>query len=344
MRVENPAEPLEERLAQRLYRVAPDVYRIPLPTDFPVGDICVYFLDGPEPALIDTGVHGELSLRCLVEALGAIGRKVEDVRQVFVSHSHVDHAGAAQDIRDLSGCEVWVHPRAVERLEQPREHFERDMPDFVDFLRSSGFTNQATLDRYASISGLFLRFIRPCPEPHTFQNGQLFEVAGGRPLRVMETLGHCLTQVTFALEDEQLLFTSDHVLPEITPNPTMDSPGPDAVEKLRSLVLYREALRRVADLEVRLACPGHGAPFVDLRKRCEEILEHQRRRCDAVLDIVRRAGSITRKELSRRLFGKVPLWEIYLTLSEVHAAIELLEHERSVRVVPRDGLDCIEAA
>ena len=343
MKTENSAEPLEEHLAERLYRVAPDVYRIPLPTDFPVGDICVYFLDGPEPALIDTGVHHKRSLRCLVEALGEIGRKVEDVRQVFVSHSHVDHCGAAHDIRELSGCEVWVHPRGAERLAEPQERHDRDMPAFIDFLRSSGFADQAMLDRYYSMSGLFLRFIRPCPEPRTFQDNQLFEVAGGRPLRVIETFGHCLTQVTFALEDERLLFTSDHVLPEITPNPTLDSAEPDAVEKLRSLVLYREALRRVAELDVRLACPGHGVPFTDLRGRCEQILEHQRRRCDAVLDIVRTEGPITRKELSLMLFGKVPLWEIYLTLSEVHAAVELLEHERRVRVVRRDGLDTIEA-
>jgi glyoxylase-like metal-dependent hydrolase (beta-lactamase superfamily II) len=341
---ENLTEPLEERLAERLYRIAPDTYRIPLPTDFPVGDVCVYFLDGPRPALIDTGVHGARSLRCLVEALEEIGRRVEDIGQVFLSHSHVDHAGAARDIRDLSGCEVWAHPQAVERLAQPRERFEREQPDFLDFLRASGFNNQATLDRYSSISGFFLRFIRPCPEPRAFQDNELLEVAGGRPLRVIETLGHCLTQVTFLLEDEGLLFTSDHVLPEITPNPTLDSPRPDAVEKQRSLVLYQDALRRVAALDVRLACPGHGAPFVELRKRCDQILEHQRRRCDTVLDIVRDAGPITRKALSRRLFGKVPLWEIYLTLSEVHAAVELLEHEGRARVVTRDGLDFVEAA
>lgn len=242
--MENPAEPLEERLAERLYRVAPDVYRIPLPTGFPIGDICVYFLDGPKPALIDTGVHDKQSLRCLAEALGEIDRKVEDVRQVFVSHSHVDHSGAAQDIRELSGCEVWVHPRGAERLAEPQERHDREIPVFIDFLRSSGFADDAMLDRYLSMSGLFLRFTRPCPEPRTFQDSQLFEVAGGRPLRVIETLGHCLTQVTFALEDERLLFTSDHVLPEITPNPTLDSAEPDAVEKLRSLVLYGEALRR----------------------------------------------------------------------------------------------------
>src|SRR5262245_1047024 len=152
-----PISRLPERSrGERAFEVAPDVYRIPLPTDFPVGDVNVYFLDGKRPALIDTGVRGEASVGELARSLTTLGRRLEDLRLILVTHTHVDHAGAARAIQDASGCEVRVHARGQRRLADLESWFEHEGPWFSSFFRRSGISAEV-LERYTAISRMFLR-------------------------------------------------------------------------------------------------------------------------------------------------------------------------------------------
>ena len=77
--------------------------------------------------------------------------------------------------------------------------------------------------------------------------------------------------------------------------------------------------------------------------RCDEILDAQRRRADKVLAILRHKGPLCRKDLSVELFGKVHIWDVYLTISEVQATAELLESEGAVRIDATGALDLIAA-
>lgn len=334
--------PQERVLAERLHEVAPEVYRIPLPTGFPVGDVNAYFLDGPEPVLIDTGVRGERSLAALAEALAAVGRKLADVRRVLLTHVHVDHAGSAAAIRRASGASVSLHPQGHRRLADVHASHEEGAGWFRRFLEESGFSAEL-VHRYMAVSGLFLEYAASCSELEPIVEGDAFELGGGRRLVVHETFGHTAHHVAFLLEPDAILFSGDHLLPHITSNPTLEAPAPGAA-KPRPLLLYRESLTRIARLPVTQACPGHHRPFVAVAARCHELLEHQAQRCAQLLEVVTELGSATRKDLSLALFGKVPLWEIYLTLSEVQAAVEWLESEGKVSVRPEAERLLIEPA
>ena len=333
----------ERQRAERLFEVTEGLYRIPLPTDFPVGDVNVYFLDGPDPVLVDTGVTGKRTLACLAEALDALGRGISSLRTVLLTHTHVDHAGAARAIRELAGCEVRAHPRGIERLDDVEAKFERDAPWFLEFVRRSGLSAEV-VEKYTSMSRVFLRYLQSCPGILPVRGGEVLELGGGRRLAVHEAFGHTTNQVVYLLEDAGVLFTGDHVLPEITSNPTLEAPGSEDREKLRPLVLYQESLSRIGALPAKIACPGHGRPFADLAGRCREIALHQRDRAERVRSLLQAGGRMTRKDLSLALFGRVRLWDLYLTLSEVQAAVELLEAEGKVRVLSEGEVDWIEAS
>jgi glyoxylase-like metal-dependent hydrolase (beta-lactamase superfamily II) len=67
-------------------------------------------------ALFDTGP--ESTFDNVVTGLGHAGFKVEDVRHVFLSHIHFDHAGAAWRFAKL-GATIYVHPRGAPHLIDP---------------------------------------------------------------------------------------------------------------------------------------------------------------------------------------------------------------------------------
>ena len=67
-------------------------------------------------ALFDTGP--ESTFDNIAAELQKIGARVADVRHVFLSHIHFDHAGAAWRFAEL-GATVYVHPRGASHLIDP---------------------------------------------------------------------------------------------------------------------------------------------------------------------------------------------------------------------------------
>lgn len=80
-------------------------------------------------ALFDTGA--ESTFKNVVEALGRIGARAEDVQHVFLSHIHFDHAGAAWRFAEL-GATVYVHPRGATHLIDPGKLIESATRIFCD--------------------------------------------------------------------------------------------------------------------------------------------------------------------------------------------------------------------
>lgn len=66
--------------------------------------------------LFDTGP--ESTFENIAEGLAKIGARTADVRHVFLSHIHFDHAGAAWRFAEL-GATVYVHPRGAPHLVDP---------------------------------------------------------------------------------------------------------------------------------------------------------------------------------------------------------------------------------
>jgi len=80
-------------------------------------------------ALFDTGP--ESTFGNVVADLGRAGFAPEDVRHVFLSHIHFDHAGAAWRFAEL-GATVYVHPRGAPHLVDPAKLIESATRIFGD--------------------------------------------------------------------------------------------------------------------------------------------------------------------------------------------------------------------
>jgi glyoxylase-like metal-dependent hydrolase (beta-lactamase superfamily II) len=86
-------------------------------------------------ALFDTGA--ESTFDNVIVDLGKIGFAAEDVRHVFLSHIHFDHAGAAWRFAGPSrtggsGATVYVHPRGAPHLIDPAKLVESATRIFGD--------------------------------------------------------------------------------------------------------------------------------------------------------------------------------------------------------------------
>ncbi|WP_428686830.1 MBL fold metallo-hydrolase [Roseibium sp.] len=83
----------------------PDIITIPI---LPLGMVNAFLLIVPGGAvLIDAGLPG--SERKIRRALAGAGLTSADLRLIVVTHGHIDHAGDARALRDLSGAPILMH-------------------------------------------------------------------------------------------------------------------------------------------------------------------------------------------------------------------------------------------
>lgn len=68
------------------------------------------------PVLVETGPHSTLAF--LKKGVEAAGFRLEDIQHVFLTHIHLDHAGAAWWFAQR-GAKIYVHPRGSKHLASP---------------------------------------------------------------------------------------------------------------------------------------------------------------------------------------------------------------------------------
>jgi glyoxylase-like metal-dependent hydrolase (beta-lactamase superfamily II) len=108
-------------------------------------------------------------------------------------------------------------------------------------------------------------------------------------------------------------------------------------ERPHSLPDYVQSLRRVRDLEIKKALPGHGEPVYDHRAHIDSILTHHAVREGLILQLLRQKDS-TVYELGVVLFGGgLPGVELFLVMSEILGHLDFLELEGKVTRGEEDG-------
>lgn len=82
--------------------------------------------------------------------------------------------------------------------------------------------------------------------------------------------------------------------------------------------------------------PAHGAVIDSPRERIQQIYRHHARRKEKLFGLMTREGS-TAYELAQKLFGKAKEADIFLTVSEVLAHLDLLLKEQKARAEKKNG-------
>ena len=133
-------------------------------------------------ALFDTGP--ESTFKNVAAEMARVGLRVEDVRHVFLSHIHFDHAGAAWRFAE-SGAAVYVHPLGAPHLIDPTRLVE-------SATRIFGGEMEKLWGRIAPVREERVRIL---------QDGDAVRL-GGLEVRALETPGHANHHHVYHWEDK----------------------------------------------------------------------------------------------------------------------------------------------
>jgi glyoxylase-like metal-dependent hydrolase (beta-lactamase superfamily II) len=213
--------------------------------------IAVYLLDtGDGIAIVDPGPSS--CREALDAALQAFGAAVPDIRHVFLTHIHLDHAG-------ITGSLVRANPRIRVRVH------ERGAPHLVDPSRLLDSARRIYADAMDRLWGEFLPVPSDNLEVLTDRNSLAF---GRSRWRSAATPGHAIHHVAYLDEHEGVVFTGD-VAGEATQHATPAlpvAPPPDI-----DLAAWRTSLDLLAQWEPEQLLLTHFGPVQHPRAHLDEM-------------------------------------------------------------------------
>lgn len=278
--------------------------------------------------LVDCGPRYEPARQVLTEALSDLGFGADDVRRVLLTHAHADHCGLAAELARISGAEVWTHAANLSSLAEQgsvvRAWFRdvRRALSYARLMRWSGVPLSLMMKLARMRHGIG-RYSEPLTADHTLDDGDVVRL-GCENWQVLHTPGHTGGLICLYQPERRLLISSDHLLRDISSNPIVDPPTSRRSERPRRLVQYLEQLRRVAELDVALALPGHGPPITDHRKLIQQRLAFHEERADRILETLDEGG-FTAYQIANRLFFDLDAVDAFLAISEVIGHLQWLQ-------------------
>jgi glyoxylase-like metal-dependent hydrolase (beta-lactamase superfamily II) len=308
--------------ANVISRVADDIIALSCPVPFDVGTVNVYLLLGEPLTLVDTGARLNWTVDDLEGLIRRAGVEPADIKQLILTHRHIDHFGLGSEFKERTGATVVSSTVDGPYMAEWEGMILGSREQFRSWGRAFGIPDDLFMlnDTWAQT---IVKMARPVSSDRLVKEGDVVE-AGGRRLRVIECPGHTQGLITFFDDSDGTYLANDHVLRHITPNPDVYSYEP---AHLRSgLPDYVASLRKIRDLPATIVLPGHGHELTDLGGRIDEVLLHHDQRADLVVDIVRaRPRSIY--EIAGEVWPKLRPRDAHLAIREIIGHLVLLKTE-----------------
>jgi glyoxylase-like metal-dependent hydrolase (beta-lactamase superfamily II) len=301
----------------------PGIFRISVPTPYPVGPVNCYLIAGQGPVLIDTGpatVEAEQSLR---QGLATLDIDPARLASIVLTHHHPDHAGGLGWLATTTPAPVIGHPLNDRWLLGDPVENTRRAAFFASLNRYYGLSDQeaAMLQQWAAG---YDRPLAPRPLDMPVREGARLEL-GVATWQVLETPGHAGTSISL-LRADGVAIVGDTLLDRISSN-ALPEPSPVGMEaRVSTMLAYRRSLRRLADLPLTTLLAGHGLPFSGHRALIERRLDAQQERAQRLLAGLE-SGHTTVAALTRMLFPALPDSQLFLGLSEVLGHLDILEDQ-----------------
>jgi hydroxyacylglutathione hydrolase len=158
------------------------VVRVPI---LPLGMVNCHLLLGPQGCvLVDAGLPG--SAPKVRRVLRQHGLDYADIKLIVITHAHIDHAGAARKLGQLSGAPIVAHAGDLDYYQQKKP---------MTFCTTDWFS------RLFLRTGLIMRPYAPFTPDVLLQDGESLDLQPyGLPGRVQHTPGHTAGSISIQMD------------------------------------------------------------------------------------------------------------------------------------------------
>lgn len=164
-----------------------------------------FFIDAPEPAIVDTGIASSPA-DGMAPALEALGRSIEEVRWILLTHGHIDHLGGAHALWELTGrrAQVVIHEDDAHYLRSRRAHVDQYVDVRQQYLADPDGEEEQTKMAAQAISGEM--------EPSVLlKGGETLSLGGDITVSAHHVPGHTAGSVAYVVDGQKSALVGDAV-------------------------------------------------------------------------------------------------------------------------------------
>lgn len=287
--------------------------RVTIPLPFRLDHVHCLVGEGENGIVVmDTGLHNEQTKEIWEEAL-----RKQEISDIILTHVHPDHTGYAGSLQAQTNARVHMSEKDAKVMNRiwSKDALPSLEEDYNKFALPRKLTNKIT-----ELTEGFQPFVTPFPAIHSYlQEGDSVQI-GKETYEVIATPGHADGLLCFYQKDQQVLLSTDHILPKITPNIAYWFYG--EANPLRS---YELSLQKIKQLDLAYAIPSHGEPFEDVHGRIDEIWAHHEERLSEMLSYMK--DSLTVYDMCQKVFTKeLSVYDLQFAVGETMAHMEYLRY------------------
>jgi glyoxylase-like metal-dependent hydrolase (beta-lactamase superfamily II) len=298
--------------------------------------INVFLLIGEPLTLVDTGFRTEAAWESLNTQLNGHGYKIEDIKQLVLTHAHPDHYGLGARIVANTDVKVLAHKDATPLFLRYKLEWERENNFLLETLKKTGAPEEALVKRLTIKKGGD-PLVEPIQVTQLIRDGDM--VTGGvEAWEVMELPGHSPGVIGLLRRETGELISSDHLLPETNSRPGLYRiPGRN--DRDRSYMgKYIDTMARIARMSLVTAWPSHGDPISSVRDLTLEWIGKHRQRAEMVASPLVH-GDKTAYQIWKTHFPNILPFDPVKGLIEVITYLDLLISEREIQTYYREEFE-----
>ncbi len=189
--------------------------------------------------LIDTGLAK--SADKIFAVIGKIGRRPEDLKQIFITHHHYDHTGSLAEVIERSNAQVFAHKIEAPVIRGDQAPHEPDANTLRSILRP--------------IMGSTTKRATPARVDRELEEGDEVDIGGGA--KVLHVPGHTMGSVAFFIPKHKILFAGDAAVSALGLGPPAGPFGMFNENREQAI----KSFQKLAELDFDRAFFGHGKPL-----------------------------------------------------------------------------------
>jgi glyoxylase-like metal-dependent hydrolase (beta-lactamase superfamily II) len=316
--------------------------KLPMPEGAALDHVNVYLVEGTKGnLLIDTGMDTPEAFAALRDALKFGGFGFKDLTLIVATHIHPDHYGMVDKLKQLSGANVALSDIEAGLIDSRYVKTDGLLNQVKQLLESNGVPD-GDLTELTEASMEIKEFAGVVKPDIMLKDGEKITVAASE-FKVIVTPGHSPGHICLYEPKRKLLFSGDHILPDIFPHVGLH---PQSGEN--PLGDFFKSIEALAQLEVNFIFPGHGSVFSGFNLRLGELSYYHEQRQRAIMRVIEndtKSAYQTATEIpwmpggEAVKFDKLSTFDKRLAVMETLAQLKLLMIEGKAEKVVKENVD-----